>query len=396
MGNLIIKPAKLSGSVQVPPSKSIAHRAVICSALSKAESFLRLNLSDDLLATVNGMQVIREKKNACIDCNESGSTLRFLLPISLALTNGGRFIGRGNLGKRPLTPFFPIFKQCGIQYQQHDGALLDFRVNGTLLPGHYSISGDISSQFISGLFFSLPLLEGDSTLKITTPLESKAYLDLTLSVMHAFGVQIEEKKSQIYEIKGGQVYQDVPYEVEGDYSQAAFFLCANALGANVKVDNLKPDSKQGDKAVFDLIKTLTAPDLGEVITIDGSQCPDIIPVIALTAALQEGKRIEIIHSQRLRLKECDRIFAVAQELNRLGAKIQEREDGFSIEGVKQLSGGEVWSHNDHRIAMMLSIAATVCKEPILLKDYECVTKSYPDFFEDYKKIGGIIYERNMG
>jgi len=395
MGNLKIQPRNLSGTVAVPPSKSIAHRAVICSALSNTDSFLQLNLSDDLLATIKGMQALRG--DVTIDCNESGSTLRFLIPLSLVLTNGGRFIGKGNLGKRPLTPFFPIFEQCNINHKEGNDDSLDFQVKGTLLPSRYSISGDVSSQFISGLFFALPLLNGDSILTITTPLESKAYLDLTLSVMESFGVHIEKKDKQVYEIKGNQTYQNIPYEIEGDYSQAAFFLCANALGSDVNVINLKLNSGQGDKAVIELVKRIQEHNSQDLITIDGSQCPDIMPIIALTAALQNKKRTQIILAKRLRLKECDRISAVCKELNQLGAKIRELEDGFYIEGVAQLSGGcEVWSHNDHRIAMMLSIAATVCKQPILLKDYECVSKSYPKFFEDYLQLGGAVHERSMG
>ncbi|MEA4988542.1 MAG: 3-phosphoshikimate 1-carboxyvinyltransferase [Anaerovorax sp.] len=397
MGNVKLHPSKLMGEVKVPPSKSIAHRAVICSALSNTNKFLGLNLSDDLIATSKGMQTLREGGEVVIDCNESGSTLRFLIPISLVLGNGGRFLGRGNLGKRPLTPFYPIFDQCKIQYEECSNVSLDFRINGKLVSGNYSISGDISSQFISGLFFALPLLSGDSTLTITTPLESKGYLDLTRSVMDEFGVKVEKKENQVYYIKGNQSYQNQNFEIEGDYSQAAFFLCANTLGSNIRIANLKRDSLQGDKAALELLSKIKEQNTSSLITIDGSQCPDIIPVIALAAALQEGKKTQIIHAQRLRLKECDRISAVTQELNKLGANIKELADGFYIEGVAQLRGGtEVWSHKDHRIAMMLSIAATVCKNPIILQDYECVSKSSPDFFKDYLQLGGIASEWSMG
>lgn len=397
MGDMKLHPGKLIGHVFVPVSKSIAHRAVICSGLSDAEEFLKLDLSDDLYATSAGMQTLREGGNVVIDCNESGSTLRFLIPISLVLTNGGRFLGRGNLGKRPLTPFFPIFDQCNVKYKECQSNLLDFRLKGNLKPGNYCISGDISSQFISGLLFALPLLDGDSTLTVTTPLESKGYLDLTLLVMEEFGVSIEKKESQVFYIKGNQAYKNRSYKLEGDYSQAAFFLCANALGADICIENLNSESLQGDKVILKLLKEIKEHCGNETLIIDGSQCPDILPVVALVAVLQEGKRTEIIHAQRLRLKECDRIAAVTEELNKLGAKIKEREDGFSIEGVAQLKGGtEVWSHKDHRIAMMLSIAATVCAEPILLKDYECVSKSYPDFFKDFKQLGGNANEWSMG
>lgn len=397
MADMKLYPRKLKGQVFVPPSKSIAHRAVICSALSNAEPFLMLDFSDDLTATSKGMKVLRESGEVIVDCNESGSTLRFLLPISLVLREGGRFLGKGNLGKRPLTPFFSIFDQCGIQYEQSSSNLLDFRIKGKLKPGNHFISGDISSQFITGLLFALPLLVGDSTLIITTSLESKGYLDLTISVMEQFGIAIVKQDNGSYYIKGNQTYKNQNYEIEGDYSQAAFYLCANVLGSSISVQNLKSDSLQGDRAVLDILEQMKNRKEKEILIIDGSQCPDILPVIALTAALQKGEKTKIVHAERLRLKECDRISAVTEELTKLGAFIEEQTDGFFIEGIDQLNGGtEVWSHKDHRIAMMLAIASTVCNEPIVLKDFECVSKSYPHFFEDFKQLGGTFNEWSMG
>ena len=314
-----------------------------------------------------------------------------------------RFVGKGNLGKRPLKTYYDIFDQQKIEYSYKEG-VLDLIVDGNLKASEFKVKGNISSQFISGLLFALPLLDGDSKIIITTELESKGYLDLTLSAMESFGIKIENNDYKEFIIKGNQTYKSRDYKVEGDYSQGAFFLSADALGSEVLVHDLDENSLQGDKEVIDILRRMgmiiekkNGAVNGKVrklagTVIDGSQCPDIIPVISLVAALAKG-RTEIINAGRLRIKECDRLNAVATELNKLGAKIIEKEDGLIIDGVSELTGGiEVWSHNDHRIAMTLAIAATRCKEPIILKDYECVSKSYPHFFNDYKKLGGLLDE----
>lgn len=420
---------KLRGVVKVPPSKSMAHRAIICAALGSGVSIVEnIDYSDDINATIDGMialGAIIEKDNdkltirgafhnesnkdtvRVIDCNESGSTLRFLVPIALLFSGMTKFIGRGNLGKRPLDTYYDIFKEQGIKYSNLDGKL-NLLVKGSLSSGEYSLPGNISSQFITGLLFTLPLLEGDSKIIITTELESKGYIDLTLSCMKDFGIVIENKDYKEFIIKGNQRYISRNYRVEGDYSQGAFYLSANALGSEIEILDLREDSLQGDKEAIDILERMgvrfnygdklsceTPKELVSTL-IDASQCPDIIPVISLVAALSKG-RTEIINAGRLRIKECDRLKAVATELNKLGAKIEEKEEGLVIDGVNELEGGiEVWSWKDHRIAMTLAIAATRCRKPIIIKDYDCVAKSYPKFFEDYKKLGGIINEWSMG
>lgn len=437
MGNYKIYKTKLKGDVKIPPSKSMAHRAVICAALGNGVSRVsNIDLSDDIIATADAMRslgavidIIDEKNSKCktleikginstessnireyervVDCNESGSTLRFLVPISLAFEGVTRFVGRGNLGKRPLDTYYDIFEKQGIEYNYKNG-ILDLVVSGMLKSDTFEVSGNVSSQFITGLLFTLPLLEGDSKIVITTNLESKGYIDLTLSAMKDFGIEVINKNYKEFIIKGNQKYKSRDYRVEGDYSQGAFFLCADALGNEVKVQDLKKDSLQGDKEVIDILRRMGVvlerdkdTVSGKVrrtkaTVIDGSQCPDIIPEVSLVAALSKGTT-EVINAGRLRIKECDRLNAIAVELNKLGAKITEKEDGLIIEGVPELNGGvEVWSHKDHRIAMTLAIAATVCKEPIILKDYECVSKSYPHFFEDYKSIGGKFDEWSLG
>ena len=431
MGNYKVTPTKLKGEVKIPPSKSMAHRAVICAALGDGISKIRnIDFSDDIIATVSamralgavitemddylevkginykGIDVVRDYERV-VDCNESGSTLRFLVPIALVFEGVTRFVGRGNLGKRPLTTYYDIFDVQGIKYT-YKKDVLDLVVDGVLKPGEFKVKGNISSQFITGLLFSLPLLDGDSKIIITTELESKGYLDLTLSALKDFGIEIINNDYKEFIIKGNQMYHSKDYTVEGDYSQGAFFLCADALGSEVSVLDLKQDSLQGDSEVIDILRRMGVifKREGNAISgkvrkinptiIDASQCPDIIPVVSVVAALAKGI-VEVRNAGRLRIKECDRLHAIAEELNKLGANIEEFEDSLVIRGVDSFKGGvEVWSHKDHRIAMMLAIAATACKEPIVIKDYECVSKSYPGFFEDYKMLGGNINEWHMG
>ncbi|MBW6410837.1 3-phosphoshikimate 1-carboxyvinyltransferase [Clostridium weizhouense] len=432
MGNLKLHPTKLKGKVTIPPSKSMAHRAVICAALGDGVSKIEnIDYSDDIIATINAMVSLGAKitknedhleiiglkseqgqKNIeyqrVIDCNESGSTLRFLVPIAALFEGCNRFIGRGNLGKRPLDTYYDIFDKQDIKYC-YSKDTLDLNTEGKLKPGEFELKGNISSQFITGLLFALPLLDGDSKIIITTELESKGYIDLTLSAMRDFGIEIINNDYKSFEIMGNQTYKSRNYRVEGDYSQAAFFLVGDVLSNNIIIDGLKLDSLQGDKEVIDILERMgmklikysdgilgkTDRNLKSTI-IDASQCPDIIPVISLAASLSEGTT-EIINAGRLRIKECDRLTAVRSELNKLGANITEKEDGLIINGVKKLKGGtNVWSHKDHRIAMTLAIASTVCEEPIILEDYECVSKSYPKFFDDFKVLGGKFDEWNVG
>lgn len=430
MADLKIYPSELKGEVKIPPSKSMAHRAIICAALSEGLCIIEnIDYSDDIIATIDAMNSLgakivkhkdyievigaygndeKVKEARVIDCNESGSTLRFLVPISLLFKGSSNFIGRGNLGKRPLTTYYNIFERQGIQYSYEEGNL-NLVINGELKAGTFEVEGNVSSQFITGLLFTLPLLKEDSKIIITTEMESKGYIDLTLKAMSDFGVEIINNNYREFIIKGNQKYNARNYRVEGDYSQAAFFLCADSLGNDVLCKDLDLNSLQGDKEVIDILERMNvvfnANDIGvkgiangelTSTVIDGSQCPDIIPVLTAVASLTNGTT-EIINAGRLRIKECDRLSAVTSELNKLGAKIIEKEDGLVITGVEKLQGGvEVWSHKDHRIAMTLAIASTRCEEPIVIKDYECVAKSYPNFFEDFKALGGNIHEWNVG
>ena len=423
MNAIRINPSKIEGTVNIPPSKSIAHRAIICAALSEGESIIgNIDYSDDIIATIEGMKKLgaiierqdkslrvrginfhneNSKEGITINCNESGSTLRFLIPISIGRKNKVRFIGKGNLGKRPLTPYYEIFREQGIEFSYNrDG--LNLCIDGELQGGKFKMPGNISSQFISGLLFILPVLKEDSIINITTELESKAYIDLTLSAMKEFGIEVENRDYRSFLIKGNQKYKACNYRVEGDYSQAAFYLCAAALGNKVACADLNIDSLQGDKECIDILKRIGCKSTIEEdkvslkpenelnsTVIDASQCPDVIPVITVVAALSKGQS-KVINGGRLRIKECDRLNAICAELNKLGADIAELEDGLIINGVEEFKGARVYSHKDHRIAMSLAIASTRCNGEIILDEPECVKKSYPKFWNDFESLGGSI------
>lgn len=413
----------------------MAHRAIIAACLANGKSSIyNIDLSDDILATIDGMrqlgstiQIVEDGKHKCleivgahqnetneervIDANESGSTLRFLIPIATLFEGKTRFIGRGQLGVRPLDTYEKIFRDQGLTYVPSGTNELDLSIAGSLKAGQYKMAGNISSQFITGLLYTLPLLEGDSEILLTTELESIGYLKLTLEVLRDFGIQmsyLEEKR--MFKIPGNQRYKANDYTVEGDYSQAAFFLSAGALGNDITVRGLKNDSNQGDKGILAILEqfeahleieenavTVTAPNelqSGEVI--DGAQVPDIIPVTALVAALSAGET-RIINLKRLRIKESDRLEATKVELAKLGADIRVVGDELHIHGVSQLQGKIMgWSHKDHRMAMMLAIASTVCKQEIVIRDAEYVSKSYPTFWQVFEDLGGQISEWNMG
>ncbi|MGB7459297.1 MAG: 3-phosphoshikimate 1-carboxyvinyltransferase, partial [Carnobacterium jeotgali] len=292
MANLTLYPQKLHGNVTVPPSKSMAHRAVICASLAAGRSTIKnIQLSDDILATIEGMRSfgaiifyddqtltidgIRNgtaKESRTINCNESGSTLRFLIPLATLFTGETHFIGQGHLGKRPLEPYQELFDDQSLHYHQATTENLQLSVAGSLTPGIYEMRGDISSQFITGMLLTLPLLAGDSVLKITTHLESKGYIDLTLSVLQSFGILIEQDEDgQVFRIKGQQAYSPRDYTVEGDYSQAAFWLSANALGNKLLVNGLDSDSLQGDQAIVSILDTLSDGSDDSERVIDGAQ-----------------------------------------------------------------------------------------------------------------------------
>ena len=416
--NVIITPNKLSGDVIIPPSKSLSHRAIIAASLAEGESVIsNVLLSKDILATIESMRacgatididkdklyikgskVIR--KCNIIDANESGSTIRFMIPIALVCGDKITFTGKNNLVNRPLDPFLEIFDRDNIKYTKND-KYLPLEVEGALKPGYYPIRGDISSQFITGLLYALPLLDGDSVIEITTNLESKGYIDLTLDILSKFGIEIINEDYHKFHIKGNQKYMPNDYEIEGDFSQSAFFLVADMLGAHINLKAMNLSSFQGDKKILEDIKSFGGnvevntnyikcnTNSINSATIDFSQSPDLGPALTVLASLAKGES-NFINASRLRIKECDRITCMKEELDKLGANIKELPDGMIINGVERLKGNIVDSHNDHRVAMALAMASLKCDGEIKILNAQCVSKSFPHFWEVFEALGGKI------
>ncbi len=405
--DVCIRPTKLTGHVTPPPSKSEAHRLLIAAALAKGESSVtNVALSQDILATLGcietlgckvkqvakGEYLIRGVERVAtrsedaplpvFDCGESGSTLRFFIPIALAVCGGGEFIGRGRLMQRPLTPYFNLFDRLGIAYEL-DGERL--RVEGLLTPGDYALPGDISSQFFTGLLFALPLLNGPSRLISTTQLESRDYLAMTLRVMQLAGVSVAEEENAFTITPGA--YATVTRTVEADWSQAGFWYAAKHLGCDLEICGTDLSSAQGDKQIAELAQQLAKP--GDV-TIDLSVCPDLLPPLAVIAAVREGITY-FVNGARLRLKESDRLATTAAMLRALGAHAEEGETTLTVYGQPTLTGGMVDGANDHRIVMAAAVAACACAEPVTITDAQAVAKSYPDFFDVYAGLGGSVH-----
>ena len=411
--NVTITPGLLSGTITPPPSKSQAHRVLIAAALAEGVSMLKnVALSQDIQATIRCLEALGASfrwegdtlavtglagkpasggELPLLDCGESGSTLRFLIPIALVLRGGGRFTGHGRLMERPQGPYFELFREQGIFYEQKDGVLA---VRGRLEPGTFSLPGNVSSQFITGLLYALPLLPGDSEILLTTSLESRGYVDMTLDGLERFGVRVENQDYARFLVPGSQSFQARDLTVEADWSNAAFWYAAAFLDSRLDIRGLNFQSAQGDAIITKLYWTLARP--GEA-DIDVSQCPDLVPPLAAMAALRGGGKVtRLVNAGRLRLKESDRLSAVTRVLTALGAQVEEGADSLTFVGADSLPGGtEVSAHNDHRIAMMAAIAATGCEAPVTVTGAECVAKSYPDFWEEYARLGGQLRREGM-
>lgn len=417
-----VLPGALAGTVTIPASKSIAHRAVICAALAEGTSIIRgLDLSQDIQATIQCMKALGAQINwvadalvvegidpqtkartAELNCGESGSTLRFLIPVAGVLGTSVRFTGRGRLKDRPLSVYEEVLQNHGLSWtRQQDW--LPLEISGQLSAGVYRVRGDVSSQFITGLLLALPLLPEDSDIEITTELESEPYVNLTLAAMNSFGVTAEKTDSG-YRIRGGQRYRAKDYTVEGDYSQAAFILAAGTLAAGTEgicLKGLLPETLQGDAKILDILKNMGAEFVWTEntlrifrakkltnMTVDASQCPDLVPVVAALGCYGEGV-MRILRAARLRLKESDRLSAVHTEYAKLGAEITELPDGLEIAGHPDgYLGGCADSQNDHRMAMALAVFALGTVSGVTVQDAESVCKSWPDFWEDFAFIGG--------
>lgn len=416
-----VSASKIKGEIQAIASKSVAHRYLIAAALADKDVFVGCHsVSEDIMATVgclqamgakitrreNGFMVSPIDKRGMDDglrqlpCNESGSTIRFLIPVVAALGINGEFLKKGSLVQRPLKPLDKEMAKKGAPLLEKEGGVV--AVQGKLEAGIYELPGNVSSQYITGLLFALPLLDSDSEIRITTALQSEDYVKITLDTLKAFSISINYDNNCFY-IPGKQVYT-VSSEptVEGDWSNAAFFMTGAAIGkSEITYTNLNKESLQGDKAVVDILKNMgaqinvtgdTYSVLGNRLSateIDAKPIPDLVPILALAAAVAEGETV-IFNAERLRIKESDRLKTVYETLHTLGADIEEKEDGLIIRGKERLKGGTVSSFNDHRIAMMAAIASIVCDDEVTILQAEAVNKSYPGFYEDLKKLGGQV------
>ena len=423
MSQVKVSPSTLQGEVLIPPSKSDVHRAIICAALSKGVSTLfPVDLSNDIKATISCIEALGGKteyvdkkltvdgsdmfknKTATLNCNESGSTLRFFVPVTALGGVNATFIGEGRLPERPIGIYLDTLPKAGVTCKTQGG--LPLEINGTLQSGKFEIPGNVSSQFITGLLFALPMLNGDSDIVLTSQLESIGYINMTIHTMSKFGVQVETTDYG-WHIKGNQSYKPTDYTTDGDWSQAAFFMCAGALKGETTVNGVDINSTQGDKEIADILKRFGADvTIGKNfvtvksnklngIEIDARQIPDLVPILAVTGAFANGVT-KITNAERLRIKESDRLSAIANALNAVGAKVTEKPDGLEIEGVHSLSAGLVEGCNDHRIVMAMCVATLMATGDITITDAMSINKSYPAFFEDYNNMGGKANVINMG
>lgn len=418
MNNVNVEPSQLNGTVAIPPSKSDVHRAIICGALSRGKCVISpVDLSEDIKATIGCVETLGAKVNITegvltidgsemfkgdnyqIFCNESGSLLRFIIPVVSAMGISATFTGAGRLPERPIGIYLDCLPKAGVKCTTKSG--LPLTVEGQLQAGTFEIPGNVSSQFITGLLFALPLLKEDSKIILTSPLESVAYVDITINVMKKFGVIIETTDYG-YFVKGNQKYIPKNYTTEGDWSNAAFFMTAAAIKGDITVTGVDKNSAQGDKEIAEILKRFGAKveftdnsvrvqkgDL-KATDIDARQIPDLVPILAVCATFAEGTT-HITGAERLRIKESDRLSAIANAINQLGGNVIEKPDGLVITGVKSLKGGTVQGVNDHRIVMAMSVATLMATDTVTITDMESIKKSFPNYFEEYNRLGGISY-----
>jgi len=425
--NIKITKSIQGGKVKAIASKSQAHRLLICAALEtprergvKCESFISCTeSSEDIDATIRCLiglgaeikstnegfhitpinrSLISQTKTYTLDCGESGATLRFMLPVCAALGASVEIYMKGRLPSRPLTDLYNVMTSHGCLISPQGVSPLT--CTGQLSSGKYTLSGNISSQYISGLLLALPLLKDESKIQVTGTLESRPYVDMTLEALRLFGIKINENETNTFIISGTQNYT-APKEIKvgGDWSNAAFWLSAGAIGkSSITCTGLDLKSQQGDKKVCELLARFGAkveyektavtvtPETLCGIEIDAKNIPDLVPILAAVASVAKGKTI-IYNAERLRIKESDRLKTVTQMLSKLGADIKETKDGLIITGNATLTGGVVESYGDHRIAMTAAVISAVCTTPVEIIGADAVRKSYPTFFEDFKVLG---------
>ena len=412
-----IERSRVFGTLEAPPSKSMAHRLLICAGLAEGRSVIdRVDPSQDVLATARALEALgarvrleegRAVVDGCggrltapdgpVDCGESGSTLRFFIPLLAGCGRPVRLLGPGRLMQRPQDVYARLFERQGLPFSQTQQELT---LCGPLRPGEYRVEGGVSSQFISGLLLALPLLDGDSVLQVTPPFESQSYVALTLRAMADFGVLVR-REGNIFFIPGNQRYRPRNGAVEGDASQAAFPAVLGAVKGGITVTGLREDSCQGDRVIFDILRRcgagMTAVPGGwrfekqplRAVDIDLADCPDLGPILMVLGLFCEGETV-IRNAGRLRVKESDRIAAMQQEVEKLGGRIEAeggtvRVRGASLHGAPDLAG-----HNDHRVVMALTVAALAADVPVCIQEAEAVRKSWPDFFARMQQLGAEV------
>ncbi len=417
--NITIKPGKLNGRITAPPSKSYAHRMLLSAAFTDGQSEISgISSSEDMLATLNCLTALGaeyEKTDSRVKikgikanhpdgreiraadhlpqfpCRESGSTLRFMIPVALAVCGGGCFTGEPRLIERGIGIYEDLFADRGISVDKTNNSI---SVRGKLSAGEYTIRGDVSSQFITGMLFALSLLEGESRVEVLPPVESRAYIDITVDVLKTFGVQVTEEKENLFTIRGGQSYQAGNYRVEGDWSNAAFLYAFNTVGNELEIDGLNEHSIQGDRVCVSCFDQLTGKNAAaaEELSIDLSNTPDLGPVLfAAAAALRGGY---FTGTRRLRIKESDRAQAMAEELQKFGVKCLVGENEVVVlQSLLRKPEVPLNGHNDHRIVMALSVLASVTGGTI--EGTEAVSKSWPEFFDVMEELGLDIEKREQ-
>lgn len=427
MSTAIVKKSVLIGTVQAPSSKSVAHRTMICAALSRSKCYIKnVSQSDDMDATIGCLEALGAKFNRTgstlyldasefvstddtrhftLNCKESGTTLRVMIPICAALGLNVTFVGEGRLPSRPLDEYLSILPSHGVSCTIGDN-YLPLTISGKLCGDTFEVSPKISSQYVTGLLLALSLMKNDTTLKLKSALVGGQYVDITTCVMSKFGV-CAEKGENLYSIKGNQSYiakdsycdENVGINVEGDWSQAAFFLCAGAINGDITVTNLDINSYQGDKAILDILRSFGADfevnDNSVHIVksklkgaeINALDTPDLVPVVAALSSYAVGDtKISGVH--RLKFKESDRLLSTSEMIKSLGGEASYTDDCMTVKGQGYLTGGTVRAYNDHRIVMSASVAGLNCDSDTVIEDAHAVNKSYTDFFDDYVSLGG--------
>lgn len=419
--NVKIKPNEIKGKMKSIPSKSLLHRAIILSGIAKDREIIleQVNtISEDIEATLTCIEKLGaktkvegdsiritslgniKKSKVELHCKESGTTLRLLLPLVSTFSKEATVDCSEGLRKRPIRELIETLEESGLYFKEKG---FPINISGNVTTDFFKISGDISSQYVSGLLLLSSLLDQRSSIYLTTKLESRAYVNITIKVLRDFGIIVNELEEGVFEIYGGRdkILPPKEYQIEGDWSNAAFFLVGGCLGDSINMSGLNLESSQGDKKIVQILKKagaiLTCSD--DFISsnrshlnsfeVDFSETPDLFPILSVVAALSKGQSI-LKGGERLKLKESNRIESTFQMLKSLGADVKKREDGLIIQGKEILDGGIVNSFNDHRIVMSVTMASIRCKEPVSIVNAGAVKKSYPNFFEDFKKVGGIF------